>query len=211
MAGMDWWAALLVAGVPAVITSASLIIQQRFNTSTAERADESRRLDAEAERQHQERLLEVSNNHAREQANQDHRRHARDAWKADRRTAHTRLLTRLEEIEDATGSLVAGIGVDFALGDKLNERDFTLPDLPRELVTEVALVCSDASAKAAQRASNAVTLVAVAVQVLEVLHGTRPKSENEADVARIREHLKALQTTVNAYRQVAKQDIDTVE
>lgn len=208
---MEWWAALLVAGVPAAITSVSLILQQRFNTSAAERADESRRLDAEAERGHQERLLEIANSHAREQAEQDHKRQSREAWKADRRAAHSRLLTRLEELEDAASGVLARVTVDIQLGDDPSKRDFTVPELPKEFVADVALVGSDASAAEAQKAGGAAMMLALTVGTFGVLADARSPEELRDDLDKIRDRLKTLADATKTYRQAAKQDMDTVD
>lgn len=208
---MEWWAALLVAGVPAAITSVSLIVQQRFNARAAERADESRRLDAEAERKHQERLLEVSNSHAREQAEQEHRRQSREAWKADRRAAHSRLLTRVEEIEDAARTTLAGASVDLSIGQGLAKRDFTLPTLPKEFIADVALVGSDSSAAEAQQIGTAVMLLELSVAMIHVMHPTRSKDEQQSDIATAQDRLAALSKAKSKYRQAAKQDMDTVD
>jgi hypothetical protein len=208
---MDWLLALLVAGVPAAITSISLIAQQRYNARSAERADESRRLDAEAERQHQERLLEATNNHARERADQDHRRQVRDAWKVDRRTSHARLLTRLEEIQSASQSALSSVTVDLSIGEEVGKKKFAIPQLPQEYVSDVALLCSDKSAEAAQKASGAVAQLGVSVLMIEVFATDRTKEQLNSDLAKAQRHLAALRTALTAYRQAAKQDIDTVD
>lgn len=208
---MEWWAALIVAGVPALITAVSLIVQQRANTSAAERADERRSSDAEAERKHQERMLEVSNEHAHEQAEQDHRRQAREAWKTDRRASHTRLLTRLEEIADAAGTLLARVSVDYSLGQDPRERDFDLPELPQEFIADVALVGSDTSASKAQQAGVAASILKASVAMIDILWQDRTNDERRSDLAKAQESQKALNKAITAYRQAAKRDMDTVE
>src|SRR5690606_32259392 len=148
-----------------------------FNTGAAERADESRRLDAEAERQHQERLLQVPNGPARAPAEPDHKRQSRAAGNADRRAPHTRLLTRLEGIQAAAGTLLAGVSVVYSLGEDPEERDIDLPNLPQEFVADVALVGSDNSAAKVQSAGTAVSLLGIAVAMIELTRQNRTEDQ----------------------------------
>ncbi|WP_322411456.1 hypothetical protein [Microbacterium invictum] len=207
---MDWWMALLVAGVPSLVTAVSLIVQQRINANTAAAADESRRIDAEAERQHEERMLEASNAHARQHAEADRQNAARESWRADRRAAHTKLLTRFEEIQSAARAGLGQVSTEIDLVGEMSEWDSDLPDLPQELVADVALLCSDRSAGAAQQASARAAALAISVMMLELLGPDRELEQLKADRDTAKSDLDRFTKAVAEYRQAAKQDIDTV-
>jgi hypothetical protein len=209
---VEWWQTLLVASVPVLITSFFLWLQQRSNAKSNERADTQRRLDATAEREHQERLLEIANKHSREQKNEDHRRQSRDAWKEDRRSAHTRLLSRLEEISTIAGSALTRLSIDVALKTPTTDFDYDLPVLPNEFVADVALICSDKSADAARAARNQVTVLGGAMIVVRVAAISMGQSGSVTDrLADAQKALTRLEDTVTEYRQAAKQDIDTID
>jgi hypothetical protein len=153
------WETIAVASIPAAVTAASLIYQQR-------RADkrETERAEREAE------ALEASREEAariraeeREVEQESHRRDLAAAWRAERREVHTRLLTLLDNGFEllATPLLDCRMVEDprITVADALGELDeHPLPDdLRRDLeqtTSSVELLASEAAAEAGSSAAR---------------------------------------------------------
>ncbi|SEE91023.1 hypothetical protein [Jiangella alba] len=192
---MEWWQTLIVgvvvATVPAIGTAVSLIYQQR-------RADqrESQRRKEDAEEREKDRQ------HVREDAATERKNALLDAWREDRKAAHATAYNAMDEYLLGLHNFSGGPGLA-GLMQLVNKGVYGAPNLnelrnqARLAVSALRLVAGSDAARGAQECMEAIHLVYAAIV-------TRSQIEPQMG-----ERLRAARTSLDAYLELARRDLET--
>lgn len=215
---MTWWQTLLIASVPAAVTAAGLLLQQRANTRT----ERLRIADGPNERAHQLGLAEKAYEHQRALADAERaseaetRRQERldalnDHWRTERLGANHAALSALERCFTA----LSKYGPQYLVFEGDTEMPTYVYDEPEEELAileeahaNVSLFCSEKSAEDFAFAKDAIESLDLQ---LFVNRNVTPENAEAATGYRVNvlEKIARSQARISAYRRSAKADIGT--
>ena len=191
----------------ALVAATALLVQKKFENDRARE-----------ERQHADARGEQERKEVAEKEQRDYQRKMYEAWREERKTAHTQALSALSEIVDSAGN-----GITLLRGRSVANKMRRAEGLEAELLTgvlpwdggamskrlwekinTVALIGSPQSSQAAWAAHESATALSNFIGMMQWKFGISEEEEGEMFKQR-----DECQTVVNRYLAAAKADLGT--